>query len=207
MAKYIKQEMSDLDGSGKQRVYYRMKSYGTLCGRDFIEKVAHTGSGLSEGNVIHVLATVAKELAYYMGQGYTVGIDGIGTFKPTIGLVEDKEMDDFDSGESKRNARSLEVNGVNFRASKELIRETACHCTLEKTGTSRLRRSPYSRDERLELARTYLLEHHVMRIADYMELTGLSRTRATLELQELRRSPDSGITCKGRGGAKVYCLG
>ncbi len=206
MAKYIKQEMTDLDGSGKQRVYYRMKTQGTLSGRDFIRKVAYTGSGLSEGNVMHVLAIVAKELAYYMGQGYTVGIDGVGTFKPTIGLVEDKEMDDFDSAEAKRNARSLMVNGVSFRAAKELIQETAHHCDLEKGGTSRLRRSPYTRDERLELARNYLREHHVMRIADYMEITSLSRTRATVELQEFSSSPDSGITCRGRGSAKVYCL-
>ncbi len=198
--------MSDLDGSGKQRVYYRIEKQGTLAGRDFIEKVAYTGSGLSEGDVMHVLATVAKELAYYMGQGYTVGIDGIGTFRPTIGVVEDKPVDDLDSMETKRNARSLEVKGVNFHAAKELVRATARHCVLEKAGTSRLRRSPYTREERLQLARTYLQEHHVMRIADYITLTGLSRTRATLELQEFRRSPDSGITCKGRGSAKVYCL-
>ncbi len=206
MAKYIKQEMSDLDGSGKQRVYYRMEKRGTLSGRDFISKVAYTGSGLSEGNVMHVLATVAKELAYYMGQGYTVSIDGVGTFKPTMGLAEDKEIDDFDSEETKRNARSLEVNGIKFRAAKELIRETAGYCDLEKGGTSRLHRSPYTRDERLELARTYLLEHHIMRIADYMELTGQGRSSATKELREFAASPDSGITCKGRRCAKVYCL-
>ncbi len=207
MAKYIKQEMSDLDGSGKQRVYYRIEKQGDLAGRDFIKKVAYTGSGLSEGTVVHVLATVAKELAYYMGQGYTVGIDGIGTFKPTIGVEEDKAMDDFDSEETKRNARSLEVNGVKFRAAKELIRETRGHCTLEKGGTSRLRRSPYTQDERIELARTYLQEHHVMRISDYAELTGLSRSTAAVELRKLTGDTDSGITCRGRGGSKVYCLG
>ncbi len=206
MAKYIKQEMNDLDDSGKQRVYYRMEKQGSLGGRDFIRKVAYTGSGLSEGDVMHVLATVAKELAYYMGQGYTVGIDGIGTFRPTIGLVEDKAMDDLDSEKTKRNARSLMVDGVNFRASRELIRETVRHCTLEKGGTNRLHRSPYTREERLELVRTYLGEHHVLRIADYMDLTGLGRTRATLELQEFRRSPGNGITCRGRGSSKVYCL-
>ncbi len=206
MAKYIKQEMNDLDRSGKQRVYYRLEKRGSLNGRDFIKKVAYRGSGLSEGNVMHVLTTVAKELAYYMGQGYTVSIDGVGTFKPTIGLAEDKEMDDFDSEETKRNARSLEVNGVKFRAAKELIRKTASYCDLEKGGTSRLRHSPYTRDERLQLARTYLSEHHIMRIVDYMEITGLGRFNATKELREFAGSPDSGITSRGRGSTKVYCL-
>ena len=43
-----------------------------------------------------------------------------------------------------------------------------------------------------------------MRIADYMEMTGLSRTTATLELIEFRKDPESGITFIGRGSSKVY---
>ena len=37
-----------------------------------------------------------------------------------------------------------------------------------------------------------------------MELTGLSRTAATLELQEFRRDTTSGIDFIGQGSAKVY---
>ncbi len=206
MAKYIKQEMGDLNGSGEQKVFYRMKTRQNLNAKQFIGKLIHPGSGLTEGNVMHVLTAMAHELAYYMGQGYSVTIDGVGTFKPAIGVAKDKEMDDLDGNEPKRNARSLEVNGVNFRVSKELVRETNRHCNLEKGGTNRLHRSPYTKEERLALARTYLAEHHLMRVADYMELTGLSRTSATLELQEFRKDADSGITFKGRGSAKVYCL-
>lgn len=43
-----------------------------------------------------------------------------------------------------------------------------------------------------------------MRIQDYVELTGLSRTSATLELKEFRENPESGITFNGRGTTKVY---
>jgi hypothetical protein len=43
-----------------------------------------------------------------------------------------------------------------------------------------------------------------MKVANYMELTGLSRTAATLELQEFRRDITSGIDFIGRGSAKVY---
>ncbi len=206
MAKYIKQEMIDLNGSGEQKVFYRIKTRQNLNAKQFIDKLIHPGSGLTEGNVMHVLTAMADELAYYMGQGYSVTIDGVGTFKPTIGVAKDKEIDDLDGNEPKRNARSLEVDGVNFRASKELIRATGRHCNLEKGGTSRLRRSPYTKEERLEMARNYLAEHHLMRVADYVELTGLSRTRATLELQELRKDASSGITYTGGGSAKVYVL-
>ena len=54
MAEYIKQEMSDLDGSGEQRVFYRMKTYHNINAREFVSKLARPGSGLSEGNVLHV---------------------------------------------------------------------------------------------------------------------------------------------------------
>jgi hypothetical protein len=40
-----------------------------------------------------------------------------------------------------------------------------------------------------------------------MELTGLSRTKATLELKEFRQDTSSGITFVGRGSAKVYVKG
>ena len=124
MAEYIKQEMSDLDGSGEQRVFYRMKTYHNINAREFVSKLARPGSELSEGNVLHVLTTLADELAYYMAQGYSVSIDGVGTFKPTLGIAEGKETDTLDGDEQKRNARSIMVNGVNFRASKDLIKET-----------------------------------------------------------------------------------
>jgi hypothetical protein len=43
-----------------------------------------------------------------------------------------------------------------------------------------------------------------MRVVEYMELTGLSRAKATLELKEFRQDASSGITYIGRGSAKVY---
>ena len=168
MAEYIKQEMSDLDGSGEQRVFYRMKTYHNINAREFVSKLARPGSGLSEGNVLHVLTTLADELAYYMAQGYSVSIDGVGTFKPTLGIAEGKETDTLDGDEQKRNARSIMVNGVNFRASKDLIKETARHCELKRAGVSRIHHSPYSPEERITLALKYLDENHFMRVADYI---------------------------------------
>ena len=204
MAEYIKQEMSDLDGSGEQRVFYRMKTYHTINAREFVSKLARPGSGLSEGNVLHVLTTLADELAYYMAQGYSVSIDGVGTFKPTLGIAEGKETDTLDGDEQKRNARSIMVNGVNFRASKDLIKETARHCELKRAGVSRIHHSPYSPEERITLALKYLDENHFMRVADYMKLTGLRKTSATLELKRLREDPANGITTEGKRNGMIY---
>ena len=44
----------------------------------------------------------------------------------------------------------------------------------------------------------------VSMILEYMKLTGLSRTTATMELKAFRQDPASGITFVGRGSQKVY---
>lgn len=204
MAEYIKQEMNDLDGSGKRRTFYRMKTYQRINMREFVSELAQPGSGLSEGSVLHVLSNMAEKLAFYMGQGYTVTIDGVGTFKPALGLSQDKETNITDDDNSERNARSIEVNGVNFRASQELIRRTNRHCNLKRGGSNVLHHSRYTEEERLALAQQYLSTHTLMRIADYTQLTGLSRTTATRELQRFRQDPNSGITISGMGTNKVY---
>ena len=115
-----------------------------------------------------------------------------------------KEMDSFDKKETKRNAQSLRLTGINYRADKALIKEANRHCRLERGGESRLHQSPYSKEERLKLALEYISQNGAMRVMDYMELTSLSRTKATLELKEFREDASSGITTLGRGSAKVY---
>ena len=75
---------------------------------------------------------------------------------------------------------------------------------MQREGIAHIHRSPYSKKKRLALALNYLGKHGAMRIADYMELTGLARTAATLKLQEFRRDMTSGIDFIGQGSAKVY---
>ena len=75
---------------------------------------------------------------------------------------------------------------------------------MERAGESRLHRSPYTKEERLKLALQFLSEHGAMRVAEYMDLTGLSRTMAAMELKAFRQDASAGITFIGRGSAKVY---
>ena len=204
MAKYIKQEMTDLSGKGEEKVYYRLQSERNIDFKALAEYVGRHNGMMSKGLVINVMEHVVDAMAELLGKGHSVTIDGLGTFKASIGLEKDKEMDTFDGDETKRNARSLRLTGINYRADKVLIREANRHCKLERAGESRLHHSPYSKEERLKLALQYLEEHGAMRVVEYMELTGLSRTKAAMELKEFRQDLSSGITFIGRGSAKVY---
>ena len=204
MAKYIKQELPDLQQTGEQKVYYRLKTNRNIDTPEFVRSLSHAFNGMKEGDIIRVLMATADHLGELLGEGYSVTLNGIGNFKATIGLEEDKELDTLDGNETKRNARSLQLKGVNYRADKELIKKASQHCKLEREGIARIHRSPYSKEERLTLALEYLEKHGAMKVANYMELTGLSRTAATLELQEFRRDKTSGIDFIGRGSSKVY---
>ena len=204
MAKYIKQEMIDLSGKGEERVYYRLQTERNIDFTELTQQIEQHHNLMNRGLVKSVMTYVVDEMTKLLGNGYSVTIDGLGTFRASIGLEEDKEMDTFDGDETKRNARSLCLTGINYRADKSLIKQANRHCKLERAGESRLHHTPYSKEERLKLAQQYLEEHGAMRVVEYMELTGLSRTKATMELKEFRQNASTGITFIGRGSAKVY---
>ena len=207
MAKYIKQEMIDLSGKGEEKVYYRLQTERNISFTELAQQIEQHHGLMNRGLVKNVMSHVVDEMAELLGKGYSVTINGLGTFKASIGLEEDKEMDTFDGNETKRNARSLRLTGVNYRADKVLIKEANRHCKLERAGESRLHRTPYSKEERLNMALQFLEENGAMRVAQYVELTGISRTKATLELKEFSEDASSGITTLGRGSAKVYVKG
>lgn len=203
LAKYIKQEMADMTGNGETKAYYRMKTIRNIGMEEFITWMTRHGA-LSRGIAVAALTQAMETLGELLGMGYSVNIDGLGHFKATVGVKRFKEMDSISDDAPKRNAQSLCINGVNFKVDKQLIRQAERYCKLERGYVSRLRKSPYTREERLTRALQFIDEHGFMRINDYVSLTGLSRTSACTELQELRRNPSSGITTQGRGPATIY---
>ena len=204
MARYIKQELPDLHKTGEKKAYYRMKTKRKIDFNQFVDLISSHNSGISRGEAFRVLMHATDILAELLAQGYSVTIDEMGTFKATIGLVSDKEMDSFEEGTPKLNARSLRVDGVSFKADKRLILNVDKRCDLKRAWVSRLCRSPFTKEERLQKALEYLNAHGAMKVKDYMELTSLSHTVAAKELREFEHDAASGITSIGRLAGKVY---
>ena len=205
MAQYIKKEMADLHGNGVKQVCYRLKSNGTVDLGDLARECAR-GTTFAEGEVKGVVMTLVEGMVRNMERGFSVHIDGLGTLTPKIGLREDAESEVLDGEGAKRNARSLHVTGVSFRVDKGLVRTLDSKCRLEKGAVSRIRRSKYTEEQRLEKAKAFLREHTVMRLGDYYRLVGLSRTAASLELRKWERDVATEITSEGSYSAKVYVL-
>ena len=208
MTKYIKKEIVDLNGDGsKTKAYYRMQTAGRMSFAEFAKQCSKANK-LYPPNVIQgVIMAVSSELAYQLAQGKHVKIDGIGSFHAKLGIsrYSDKEMDDFEEGTTKRNAMSLGVTGVGFRADKELVREVDSKCKLERGGESRIRKSKYTKEERIERAIDYLRRMGVMHVRDYAALNDLSYAGAYKELKG-NLVGSATITSRGSKSAKVYFL-
>ena len=205
MAKYIKKEMADMRQNGVKQVCYRLKSNGTVELGELAQECTR-GTTFAEGEIKGVVMTLLDGMVRNMTRGFSVHIDGLGTLMPKIGLREDAEPEVLDGEGRKRNAQSLHVTGVSFRADKDFVRELDSRCKLEKGSVSRIRKSKYTEEQRLEKARRFLQEHTVMRLGDYYRMVGLSRTAASLELRKWAMNPSSGIASEGSYSAKVYVL-
>ena len=203
-AKYIKREVADLNGIGHTQACYKME-LKPMTFQQFVS-LCHREGRMDESMILGVLSLVSEKLALCMAEGFSVKLDGIGTFNAKLGVRDDVLPDAFEEGEPSHNAKSIMVNGVAYRADKTLIRNTDRKCTLVRGGVSRLKKSPFSPEERIEKARDFLKTHMFMRVPDYVQLTGLSRSTAAEELCKLARDPSTGIMSRGSRSQKVYVL-
>ena len=203
MAQYIKQEMPDLHNKGRNKCFYRIASRGNITQDQMIKEMCrHTG--LNHGNVRAVFTLMAETMHDYLAKGYSVTLDEIGNFSLSLGLKQGKDEEDLNSDEPKHNARSIHVTGVNFRVNKRFLRGIDQDCKLERTGISRLNRSPYTKEQRLLMAVDYIQQHTFMRIDDYVSLTKLPKSTASHELREYAFTDNSPIKQSGRGSSLVY---
>ena len=203
-ARYVMQEVVDLHNEGKTLLYPRMELQSG-CGLDELAQQVAEGTTFGAGEVKGVICLVARRMAMMMATGRPVTLDGIGTFTPALGLKKGREREKADGNGTRRNAASIEVSGVHFRADKELVRELRQYCHLERSPRQRrLHRPTLSAEERLALARRYLERCPVMRVPDYAALTGLSRTTAGLELRRWAETEGSGIGAQGVRSHKMY---
>ena len=203
-ANYIKREVADLNGTGMTLAYYKM-ALKPMTFEQFA-KLCHREGGTDESLIVGVMSLISEKLALCMAEGFSVKLDGIGTFSAKLGMRDDVLPDSFEEGQRGHNAKTIMVKGVSYRADKGLIDNTHRKCTLVKGGESRIMKSKYTLEERIEKAKEYLRKHMFMRVPDYALITGLSRSTATIELRRIAHDPESGITSRGEHSQKLYVL-
>ena len=193
-----------MNGTGHTQACYKME-LKPMTHQQFVS-LCHREGNMDESLILGVLSLVSEKLALCMAEGFSVKLEGIGTFNAKLGVRDDMMPDAFEEGESSRNAKSIIVNGVSYRADKGLISNTDRKCMLVRGGESRLKKSPYSPEERIEKARNFLKANLFMKVPDYVRLTGLSRSTAAEELRKLAADPSTGIMSRGNRSQKLYIL-
>lgn len=135
MAEYNMQELNLPGEDGKRILYPRMKLYGQVDLETITEKIAYASS-FTRGDIIGLMQAITDEIAYQMGQGYSVKIDNLGVFTPALGLRQDRERETGEEGDTKRNAVSICLKDIHFKVDKELLYRTARHCHLKLPPTN-----------------------------------------------------------------------
>lgn len=202
MIKYIKQEMPDINRDGKQKCYYRVESRGNKGQDELVKQMCLRG--MSRGMAEMALSRMTEAMVELLSFGYSVTIDNLGCFSLSLGMVQGHEVEELDGG-TRRNAASIKIKDVHLKTDKKLLRTLNLECHLERGYTSRVNRSKLTPEQRLSKAQDFIAKHRMMRIADYMAITGLPKTTASLELRSFASSSEeTGITHIGRGPSLVY---
>lgn len=204
MAYYEMQESNLPNEEGKRILFPRMKLSGQTSLEEIAQNISHAGT-FTPGDVKGLVQSLVEEIAGAMASGRSVKIDGLGIFTPALGLREGFDRETGNDDDVQRNAASLCVNAIRFKADKGLVMRTDTACRLERAPEKfRQSSSSHTPEERLRMAQDYLNAHPFMTIDDYCALTGLLRYTASRELKQWKDDQATGITTSGRGTHKVY---
>ncbi len=205
MAIYKLQEMPDVHNTGKKRVYPKLVTNRQLDTKEFIEKMHSHNRAISESTVSAVLMDVADYLGELLSMGYTVKLDGLGTFSISLDFDDDKPRE-MQSDDDKMTYRKVTVKDVNYKASPELIKYLKRETDLERDmgGVSRLYKKKYTLEERIKRGQEWLDKNTFFTLQDYANMNNLSRTTASLELKKLTHGDDAPFDYTGSGSHKVW---
>ena len=206
MAKYYLQEMGDMNGNGKTKVYPKLMVYSQISQEDFIKSIRSRAGIFSEGVAEGLFITMAECLTDWLSEGHTVKIEGLGTFSLSLGFTDDKGNEMEDELTDKRRIRKVEVRNVNFKPDPELLKEVQQKTTLERemTGVKRVRIRKYSMEEKLQRTLEKIERQGFITLQQYANLNNVNRTAASKELNAFAKDPSSGITTMGQASHKVW---
>ena len=205
MAIYKLQEMPDVHNDGKKRVYPKMVTDRQLDTKEFIEKMHFHNHTISTSVVTAVLTDIADYLGEILSMGYTVKLDGLGTFSLSLDFDDEKPRE-MTSDDDKMLYRKVTVKDVNYKSDPELVKYLKRETDLERDmgGVSRLYKKKYTLEERIERAQKWLDSHAFFTLQEYANMNNLSRTTASLELKKLTHGEDAPFDYTGRGSHKIW---
>ena len=206
MAEFKMQKVAGKLPADPDTLFPRMLLYGVVDTDTIAEEISRK-SAFSRGDVKGLLTVLAEELAGQMARGYSVKLEGLGSFRPLLRMREGAEPE-LAGDEQRRNRSGVEIGKVSFTADKELLRECNERTDLRRV---RPREGEYSTVALAPEQRRLLLVRHLesersITIPEYSRMTGLSRSSAGRELRRFAHGVEAFLTTSGRGPSLRYQL-
>ena len=203
MAKYIMTPMSNRKTTEGNVPYYPRVLIEHRTNSEEIAQMLSKYTSFTKGDILGVISALGEVIASELVAGHAVYLDGIGRFSPSLKLKDGVEPEQ-EHKEGHRNANSIEFHSINFRPSKELV--NICNIKGELTRAKVHKSDPMNStlEDRCHMALNYIKASGFLKVRDYVDLTGLSRNKASQELRDLK---DAGfLGCRGGGSHVVYIL-
>lgn len=210
MANYVMQRLADgMFGEG-EKLFPRLVSSDVVDLNRLADKI-QDASGFTRGDVIGVLTEFVDQVKMMLSYGSSVKIEGLGVFRPVLGLVEKERRGAWNDASGRTTTgRNVMLKTVSFRPDKELMSDVSKDMTLTKLDDSAVsvaQKVSTTVEERASMAREYLAKKGFMRVSDYASLTHLPNSTAAKELRLLASDATSGIASQGSGAGKIYVVG
>lgn len=205
MANYILQEMPIRQEDGKKRVYPRIQVYSRFDYEQVLERMSGYPGSPGKGALMSAFDMLRQMLVASLPEGHTIKIDGLGTFSLSLEF-DDQKPNEKMSDEDNMAYRHVRIKDVNFKVEPDLL--LALNKNAEFTRSEIGVRSPSKpscdREKRIEKALDHIGKYGFLSLADYVNITGLSRTAASRELRSFEEMTDVPIKGSGVPPHKVW---
>lgn len=197
--------MNDVRKSGERKVYPKMVINHMMTTDDLIEKMRLYNRTFSSSTIKAVIEDVADMMSELMSMGYSVKLDGIGNFSPSLGF-EDKKTNEMESDDDKMLYRKVCVKDINYKADPHFIKATKKKTSLTRvmSEVKTVAKSHYTLKQRIQRALDLIKKNGYISLSEYASLNMMSRSAASKELKRITADEASPITYRGDGSHKVW---
>lgn len=205
MARYYLQEMPDMSGKGKRKVYPKIQINRQIEMEELVERIQDRSGVYRPGVVNGILMTLADALVDYLSLGYNVKVKGLGNFSLSLEFTDDKS-NEMENEDSKMNYRHVSVKDINLKSDKELVKRIRERTSLERgmSEVNKLEPEAFPRHVRLQRALAFIDKHGSISLYQYCRINRMSRSSASRELNAFCREPENGIIGNGNAPHKTW---
>ena len=170
--------------SGERKVYPKMVINRMMNTDDLVEKMRLYNRTFSPSTVKGVLQDVADMMAELMSLGFSIKLDGIGNFTPSLGFEDDKP-NHMQSDDDKMLYRKVSVKNINFKTDPNLVKATNEKTELNRVASNvkTISKSRFTQAERIQRALDIIRRDGYITLTEYANTNDLSRTSASKELK------------------------